>query len=155
MTTLLLALSLLACGGKTAADWRTEAQAALDAGDHGKAITSVDEGLKVAAGDKAAAWGLETVRLHALAKVGKGAETSKELERLEKDFGTQLTAALFRQLADEAKAANDSTGAIDLLAAGDKKFPDDPSFKASIDAIKGAEGVSPEEVERLKALGYL
>ena len=42
-----------------------------------------------------------------------------------------------------------------LLVAGDKAFPDDGSFKEAITTLQGAGNVAPEDVERLKALGYL
>jgi hypothetical protein len=61
---------------------------------------------------------------------------------------------LYRSLADKARAAGDNPGAIEILAAGDKRYPDDPSFRQAIDELK-AGAVSPDEVAKLKALGYL
>lgn len=133
---------------------RAEAQKTLEAGDAAKAMQMADEALKQAGSDKAVAYRLEQVRLDALAKQGKGSEVAKELERLAGSYPEQVKAALYRALADKTKAAGDTPGAIDILAAGDKRFPTDPSFKQAIDEIKNA-GASPEEVEKLKALGYL
>ena len=138
---------------KSAEDQLKEAQAAV-ASDPAKAQQLAEEGLKNAGSDKATAWRLEQVRLEALAKGSKGAEVAKELERLAGTYPQQVTAALYRSLADKTKAAGDTSGAIDILAAGDVRFPADPTSKTAIEEIKGA-GVSAEEVEKLKALGYL
>lgn len=146
--------TLAACGGASPDALRAEAQAALSAGDPAKALQLADQGLTVAKGDKAAAWQLEQLRLDALAQSKQGAQVVSELERLSKDYAAQVTAPLYRSLADKAKAAGDTSGAIDILAAGDKRFPEDPTFKAAIEELKGA-GMNPEEVEKLKALGYL
>lgn len=151
---LLLVAALAACGGKSADDFRGEAQSALDAGDAAKALQLADEGLKAVGSDKAMAWRLHQVRLEALARSTKGAEVAAQLETLSAEYAAQTTAALYRSLADKARAAGDNTGAIDILAAGDKKFPEDPNFKKAIEDLKSS-GVSPEEVEKLKALGYL
>jgi hypothetical protein len=151
---LLLPLLLAACGGKSADDYRADAQKALDGGDAAGAQTAAEEGLKSAGSDKAAAWRLEQIRLEALAKGGKGGQVAAELERLAAAYPQQVTAALYRAMADRVKVAGDRDSAIDILAAGDKRFPDDPAFKTAIEELKTT-GVSPEEVEKLKALGYL
>lgn len=154
-TASLLALVLLvACGGASPDQKRAEAQAALDAGDAAKALQVADEALKSVGSDKAMAWRLESIRLEALAKSGKGTDVARELERLAADYAQQANAALYRSLADKAKAAGDTPGAIEILAAGDKRFPQETTFKTAIEEIKNA-GASPEEVEKLKALGYL
>lgn len=151
---LLALLLLVACGGGSPDQKRAEAQAALDAGDAAKAQQLAEEALKSVGSDKAMAWRLESLRLEALAKAGKGADVAKELERLAAGYAAQVNAPLYRSLADRAKAAGDTTGAIDILAAGDKRFPSETTFKTAIEEIKN-EGASPEEVEKLKALGYL
>ena len=154
-----LLLSLpFACGGKSAADYATEAQSSLDGGDAAKALTLVDEALAQDAVKKDAAgtWRLEQIKLDALAKAGKGGEVVSNLERLSGPYAKQITASLYRSLADKVKAAGDTPGAIDLLAAGDKKFPaDHATFTEAIDALKNSGNLDPAEVERLKALGYL
>lgn len=153
MLHLVLPLLLAACG-TSAEDLRAEAQKSLDAGDAPKAMQLADEGLKAAAGDKAIAYRLEQVRLESLAKQGQGGNVAKELERLAGAYPQQVKAPLYRALADKSKSVGDTPGAIEVLAAGDKRFPEDPSFKEAIDELKNA-GVSPEEVELLEKLGYL
>lgn len=150
----ILVQTLVACGGKSADDLRKEAEAALQAGDPAKAEQIVDEALKGVGSDKAAAWRLEQVKLEAMTKAKKGSAVPAELERLAGAYPQQVTPALYRSLADKAKAGGDTPGAIDILAAGDKRYPEEATFKQAIEEIKSA-GVSAEEVEQLKALGYL
>ena len=148
-----LLLGLVACG-KSAAAWEKEAQAALDAGDGAKAEQSAAEGLKSAGSDKAVAWRLEKVRVEALAKEGKGKDLPPELDRLKAGYPAQATAQFYKAIADKLATAGDKDGQLAVLDAGAKGFPDDKTFLDAIDALKGAAN-SPEDVERLKALGYL
>jgi hypothetical protein len=154
----LLAALLGGCGGRSAADYQKEAQAALDGRDPGKAVEVVRAALANDAvrRDAAAAWRLEQIRLEALAKTGKGGEVKAELDRLAGTYTAQVTPALYRSLGDKTKAAGDIPGAIDILVAGDQRFPKDhASFAEAIEALKNAGGVDPAQVERLRALGYL
>lgn len=155
--TILMAL-LMACGGKTAADYQTEASAALKAKNYPEAISVVEKGLAEDSvkKDTKGAWQLEQLRLEAMCKNKQGAAVVKELDRLAGTNAQQVTAALYRKLANDAKEAGDTPGAIDILAAGDQKFPaEHESFVKEIDALKAGGDLAPEEIERLKALGYL
>lgn len=154
----LVALISWGCGGKSAADYEKAAHAALDEKDNAKAVAIVAEALNANAvrSDAAAAWRLEQIRLEALVRAGKGAEAKTELDRLAATYPNQVTASLYRSLADKTKAAGDMPGAIDILTAGDKRFPaEHASFVEAIDALKQAGGLDPAQVQRLKALGYL
>lgn len=154
----LFATCLAGCGGKSAADYQQEAQAALDARDAAKAIEVADRALadEAVAKDPAAVWRLQQIRLDALAQAGKGAEVAQDVERLAASYPKLVTASLYRALADKAKTAGDTAGAIDILAAGDHRFPaEHASFAEAIDALKSAGGLDPEQVKKLKALGYL
>ena len=155
---LVLVVSLMGCGGKSAADYHRDARAALDGGDAAAALRVADEGLAQDAVRRAAAaaWRLEQVRLEALAKSGKGGDVQRELERLAAAYPGQVNASLYRALADKAKAAGDTEGAIDVLTAGDKRFPTEhASFVEAIEALKSTGSLDPAQVERLKSLGYL
>jgi hypothetical protein len=106
--------------------------------------------------DAAAAWRLEQIRLEALAKSAKGAQVKSELDRLATAYPKQVNASLYRSLADKAKEAGDTAGAIDVLTAGDQRFPaEHASFVEAIDALKASGTLDPEQVQKLKALGYL
>jgi len=158
LTVLLLAALPWGCGAKSAADYQTEAQAALDGRDVPKAIALVTEALQQDSvrADAAAAWRLEQIRLEALAKGAKGADVKTQLDRLATAYPTQVNASLYRSLADKTKTAGDTPGAIDILTAGDQRFPaEHASFVQAIDALKQAGTLDPEQVKRLKSLGYL
>jgi hypothetical protein len=158
MPLVLFTACLAGCGGKSAADYQKDSQAALDGRDNDKAVQIVAEALGQDAvkKDAAAAWRLEQIRLDALARGGKGAQTKTELERLAGAYPKQVYAALYRSLADKARAAGDTAGAIDILTAGDQRFPDEhASFTEAIDTLKKSGELDPGDVERLKSLGYL
>jgi hypothetical protein len=155
---LVLLAVLVACGGKSGTDYHAEARAALDAGKPADAIRLAEEALARddVKQDAPVAWRLEQVRLEALARSGKGAQVKADLDRLAGTYPKQVTASLYRALADRAKEAGDTAGAIDVLTAGDQRFPDEhASFVEAIDALKAAGNLDPAQVQRLKALGYL
>jgi predicted Zn-dependent protease len=153
-TMVAMAVWLMACGGASADDLRTQAVAALDAGDAAKALDLAEQGLAAAAGDKAATWRLESVKLDALARQGKGKDVAAGLDRLAAgDFGAQVTAALHVALADKAASAGDGEGAVYILAAGDKRFPDDAGIDQAL--AKAQKGAGSGVTDALAALGYL
>lgn len=166
MSRWLLVLSLLVvsagvlsgCKGSLA-DHEKDARAALDARDWAKARNISEQALVgVTSGDDAAmAWRLEQIRLDALANDKQGQEIIVTLARLgmNQTYSPQITPALYRSLADKLKAAGDVNGAIDVLVAGDKKFPQEhEAFAKDIEGLKKG-NLDPAQVERLKALGYL
>src|SRR5262245_60642869 len=113
----LFATCLAGCGGKSPADYARDAQAALDRRDAATAIKVSEEGLALDSVKKDAptAWRLEQIRLEALAQSGKGVQVNTELERLATAYPKQVNASLYRSLADKAKAAGDTAGAIEIL----------------------------------------
>lgn len=152
----LVLAALSACGGPDVEQLRKDAQAALDAGDTAKALQLVDTAIPAAGSDAAEVWRLEQIRLDAQARAGQGGDVVASLDRLAKTYDKQLTAALYRSLADKLVAAKDTKGATTLLEAGDKKFPaDHDSFVKAIQELSAGGAMDPAEVERLKALGYL
>ena len=148
---------LLACGASLA-DQEKEARAALDGRDFAKARSLAEAALagSDAASDAPGAWRIEQIRMEALANDKQGAELAATLERLAGKYPTQVTAALYRSMADKLKTAGDNSGAIDVLSAGDKRFPaEHDAFVEAINALQQGGDLDPAEVERLKALGYL
>lgn len=149
---------LAACKGSLA-DREKEARAALDARDYNGARNISEQALVgVTSGDDAAmAWRLEQIRLDALANDKQGQEVIVTLARLGANptYSPQITPALYRSLADKLKTAGDVNGAIDVLVAGDKKFPQEhEQFAKDVEGLKKG-NLDPAQVERLKALGYL
>lgn len=152
-----LALLFVVACGASLADQETGARAALDGRDFAKALQLAEAALAdpAAAKDKAAAWRLEQIRLEALANDKQSAELLSSIERLAGSYEKQITAPLMRSLADKLKAAGDTQGAINVLAAGDKRFPSDhEAFLKDIDALKSA-GIDDAATEQLRQLGYL
>ena len=155
---LFVSVVLAACGNKSGAERLTEAQASLNMGKYDEAVSAADQGLASAdaKGDAALAWRLEQVRLEGLAQGGKGAQVNTDLERLSGTYPKQVTPSLYRALADKVNQAGDTNGAIDLLTAGDKRFPEaHASFVEAIDGMKASGNLDPAQVQKLKALGYL
>ena len=151
-----LLLLLLACNGSLA-DREKEARAARDARDFPKARQIAETALAATTPgqDAAVAWRLEQIRLDALAAEKQGPEVVASLARLAGPYAAQVTPALYRSLADRLKTAGDTTGAIDVLAAGDARFPQEHEiFVKEIEALKKG-NLDPAQVEKLKALGYL
>jgi len=161
MSRWLIVLSLVvlsACKGSLA-DHEKNARAALDARDWTGARNISEQALVgVTSGDDAAmAWRLEQIRLDALANDKQGQEVIVTLARLgaNQSYAPQITPALYRSLADKLKTAGDVDGAIDVLVAGDKKFPQEhEQFVKDIEGLKKG-NLDPAQVERLKSLGYL
>jgi hypothetical protein len=153
---MILVLLSLGCGsGPDPAALQAEVESAIAAKDFPGAVAKADEALKaeVILADPAKAWRFESLRLNALAGGGKGKEVLDSFGRLSAKYDKQLTPALYHSLADKVRAAGDGAGYAELLDAGKKKFPEDPSFQAAIDEMKNS--ADPEEIEKLKALGYL
>jgi hypothetical protein len=154
-----LSLVVLSACKSSLADYEKDARAALDERNWPKARSISDQALVgVTSGDDAAmAWRLEQIRLDALANDKQGQEVVVTLARLgaNQTYGPQVTPALYRSLADKLKTAGDVNGAIDVLVAGDKRFPQEhEQFVKDIDGLKKG-NLDPAQVERLKALGYL
>ncbi|MSQ01963.1 MAG: hypothetical protein EXR71_08725 [Myxococcales bacterium] len=129
--------------------------AAAGAKDFGGAVQQAEAALALPeiSAAPAKAWRFESARLNALAAAGKGADVKSSLERLAVAYPKQVTATTYLALADKVRAAGDGPGGADLLDAGLKKFPGEEGFQRAIDDMKGS--ADPEEIERLKALGYL
>lgn len=156
LAALLVGLALSGCAsGPSAEDFQKGVEAAMAAKDYPGAVQKADEALKdeAIAKDPAKAWRFESMRLHALGEGAKGAEVVAALERLKLPFEKQITPALYRSLAEKLTVAGDGEGTIKVLDAGLKRFPGDPSFQAALDDLK--KSADPEEIEALKALGYL
>lgn len=151
----LILLALLAACGPKLEDHENQARAALNGKDWAGAIAAADLALAHPDADAAAKWRAEQIKLDAMASDGQGTEVLTSLERLGATYAAQVTPALYRALADKVKTAGDTMGAIDILAAGDRKFPaEHENFVKAIEDLK-AGGMDPAEIEKLKALGYL
>lgn len=146
-----------ACGGGIDAK-EDAARAALSDAKYGEAIAQSNEGIKIAVDsqNRPAQWRFELIIVEAMAKSGQGLAVVTELQRLAEAFPKQVNAKLYLSLGSHAKEAGDNNGAIELWAAGDKRFPDQSAqFKAAIDSLQKAGDLAPAELEKLKSLGYI
>lgn len=101
-------------------------------------------------------WGFERIRLEAYARLGDGFQTGDALLRLERNFPAQINASLYLTLAEYLRETGELAEALQLLATGDKKFPDSATdFRAAIEDIKNESQQDEAVVEQLKKLGYL
>lgn len=153
-TALLPALLCLcaACGTSPEASLE-KTQALLADGDYAAAAQSAAQGLAAGA-QGATAWRLELAALEAEARGGKSGEALARLGRLAAgSFAAQLGPPLYVQTAGQLKQAGDAAGAVGVLDAGAKRFPQDADIAQAIERSK-ASG-SPEEIERLRSLGYV
>ncbi len=151
----LAALLLLGCG-KSAADLKESAQAALDAGDLGTAVEQADLAIQVAGTDRAMVWQVEQIRLRALAANGQGGQVVASLARLSGEYSAQLKSSLYVALAGQLRDGGDTSAAIDVLDAGNRAFPAESElFTAAIAELQQGQELDPAEIEKLKALGYL
>jgi len=148
-------LFLIGCGPDLE-KLKNEAQDALSVGNFSQAREISTRALEQAAGsDKRLTWSLERIRLEAQAREGQAAEAREALERLAGEYPGQANASLYLAIASYLHEAGDASGAIEVLLAGDKRFPEESEkFKAQIEKLE-ASGLDPAEIERLRSLGYL
>lgn len=151
-----LAAGALACGASPEG-LRDQAKAALGSGDFAGAVAACDEALAMPEAERPMRWACERIRLEAWAREGQGGDVAANLERLaEGDFAAQVNAPLYITLASYARDAGDPQGAVEILAAGDRRYPDQSeAFASAIDELKSAPQVDDATVEKLKQLGYL
>ena len=151
----LLAALVVGCGEK-AADAKEAAQAALDGGDYPTAIVEADKAVGMAGDDKPVIWQSQQIKLQALAKSGEGAKAATLLEQLAGQFAAQAKSPLYMSAANDLKAADQTSAAIDVLDAGKNRFPDEADkFVSAVQELQTTEELDPAEIEKLKALGYL
>ena len=155
LTPVIALLFLIGCGPDPE-QMKTEAQQALSVGNFSQAREISTRALEqVPDSDKRLTWSLERIRLEALARESQAAEAGQTLERLAAEYPEQAGASLYLAIASYIKDAGDAGGAIDILVAGDKRFPEESEkFEAQIRELQ-AVGLDPAEIERLRSLGYL
>jgi lipopolysaccharide biosynthesis regulator YciM len=151
--TLAIALALAACA-QSARESLDEARLALAESRYADAIATADTGLAGNA-DAVTAWGLELVKLEALARDGRGDDTLAQLEKLAGSRPEQMPANQYSATADQLRAAGQGPAAILALDAGLKRFPDDQTLLALIEEAKTAPAPGSDELEMLRSLGYV
>ena len=151
----LLAVALAVCAcSQTARESLDQARQALAESRYTDAIASADLGLAGDA-DPVTAWGLELVRLEALARAGLGDETLAQLERLAESRPEHVTAGQYAATADQLRTAAEGGATIQVLDLGLKRFPEDPTLLDLIEQAKTAPAAGSDELEMLRSLGYI
>ena len=145
----------MGCGEK-AADVKEAAQVALDAADYPTAVLQADKAIGLAGDDRAVVWQSQQIKLQALARSGDGALAPALLEQLAGSYAAQVKSPLYMSVASDLEKAGQRSAAIDVLDAGNKRFPDESEkFLAAIQELSTSEDIDPAEIEKLRALGYL
>jgi hypothetical protein len=148
---LLALLLLVACGGGP--EERLEkARGLLAAGDYAGAADAASEGLAAGA-EGPVAWRLELVALEGEARSRRTDAVLARLERLAGAWAEQVDGPLYVQTAGQLREAGDAPGAINVLDAGARRFPQDAAIAQAIAQSK--ESGTAAEIERLRSLGYV
>ena len=150
---LLMALALGACA-ETARDSLDAARGALSESRYADAIAAADAGLG-GKPDEVTAWGLELVRLEALARDGHGDDTVAQIQKLSEARPEQVPPNQYSATADQLHSAEQGAAAIQVLDLGLKRFPDDAALLALIEKAKEAPAAGSDELEMLRSLGYV
>jgi hypothetical protein len=151
LAVLALVLTLASCGASPE-EQLEKARGHLAQGAYAEAAAAAVQGLAAGA-EGPTAWRLELAALEGEARGGKAADVLARLDHLAEAWSAQLTGSLYVQTAGQVKEAGDAAGAISVLDAGAKRFPEDPDIAQAIAQSK-ATG-TPEEIERLRSLGYV
>jgi len=150
---LVICLALAACSASPR-ESLDEARQALAESRYADAIAAADAGLGGGA-NEVTVWGLELVKLEALARAGRGEETLVQLGLLAEVRPEQVPASQYSATADQLRAAEQGGAAIQVLDLGLKRFPDEPTLVALIEEAKAAPAPGSDELEMLKSLGYV
>lgn len=145
-------LSVLAACGASPEEQLEQARGQLASGSYGEAEASAAAGLAAGA-EGATAWRLELVALEAEARAKKTEAALARLERLAGAWAKQVGGSLFVQTAGQIRDAGDPAGAIQVLDAGAKRFPEDADVQKAIAQAKA--GGTAAELEQLRSLGYI
>jgi hypothetical protein len=149
-----LAMTLLAACGESARDALDQARKALAETHYSDAITAADAGLSRNP-EAVTSWGLEIVKLEALARSGRGDETVAQLAKLTAAWPDNMQADQFAATADQLRAAGQGAASIQALDQGIKRFPKDPALLAQIEQAKKAPAPGSDELKMLETLGYI
>ena len=146
-------LLLLACA-ESAQEQLSSARQALAESNYDIAIEAAEQGL-AAGGDEVTAWGLQLVRLEALARAGAGEDALALLAQLARERPEQVTPGQYSATAGQLRAAGEGGAAIQALDQGLKRFPEDASLQGLIEEAKQAPAEGSDELEMLRSLGYV
>jgi hypothetical protein len=148
-----IALLAVACS-ESARDLLADARQAVSESRYDDAIAAADRGLATQA-DEVTAWGLELVKLEALARGGQGDAAVAQLEKLAAQRPGQVSARQYSATADQLRSADQRVAAIQALDLGLARFPKDETLRAEIEQAKKAPKAGSGELDMLRSLGYV
>ena len=150
----LFALAALAVGcGSGPQDHLVDARRGLSDAAYDDTIVAAEAGLE-AGPDERTEWGLEMVKLEALARGGYGEEAGNHLSTLEARYPERIPVTQYAATASQLRSAGSRPEAIQVLDYGLQRFPDDPMLTRLI-ALADTEGVDSAELDMLRSLGYV
>ena len=149
---LLACLWLAACGG-TPQDHLGAARAALADASWSDALEEAESGLSASPEDPVA-WGLELVKLEALARSGDGDAALAQLTHLGERYAEWVPPSQYSATASQLRLAGNRPAAIQILDLGLKLHPEDWAIAQLIDQAKEG-STDSEELELLCTLGYV
>jgi hypothetical protein len=147
------ALLLLACS-ESPGESLEAARQALAESQYADAVAAADAGLG-ADPDDLTRWGLELVRLEALARDGRGEDTLAQIEKLARERPEHVPASQYFATSGQLRAADQGPAAIRVLDLGLKRFPEDATLLDLIEQAKAAPAAGSDELEMLRSLGYV
>ncbi|MDJ0846942.1 MAG: hypothetical protein QNK04_01035 [Myxococcota bacterium] len=150
---LLYVAALCGCGS-SAGDHLAEAREELATASWSAAIEAADAGLE-SDPDDVTRWGLELVKLEALARAGEGARAKLQLERITRLHPDHVPPTQFSATADQLRTAGAGPEAIEVLDMGLARHPGDRTLERMIGGASSSGESSPEELEMLRKLGYI
>jgi len=151
---LLIGAWVLAACAQTPRQALETGRQALAESRYDDAVSAADAGL-AGEPDAVTTWGLELVKLEALARGGHGDETVAQLEKLAAARPEQMPAAQYSATADQLKSAGQGPASIRVLDLGLKRFPDDAMLVALMEEAKQAPAAGSDELQMLRSLGYV
>jgi tetratricopeptide (TPR) repeat protein len=147
-----MAFVTLGCGHSAQDELAIARQALADA-DYEEALAAADSGLAEAPDEKTA-WGLELVKLEALARGGHGTAARAQLNALAERHPDRVPVTQYSATAHQLRSAGQKPEAIEVLDAGVKRFPDESMLVRLIGAEDSA-GMESAELDMLRSLGYV
>lgn len=150
----LLSAALMAGCSQSAADHLVQARSALADASYADAVEAADAGLREPGGDERTTWGLQLVRLEALARSGQAEATKALLADLAARHPERIPTSQYAATADQLDKAGQGPAAIEVLDLGMKQYPNDPMIAKLIGAQQSGH-MDPAELEMLRTLGYV
>jgi tetratricopeptide (TPR) repeat protein len=148
----LVLIALLCACEKPPQALLADARQDLASAAYADAVSAAEAGL-AAAPDAATAWGLELVKLDALAWSGRAEEAKGQIQRLAGLHPERMPATEYAATAHQLRLAGQGTTAIEVLDLGAKRYPDDALIARMIG--DSSTSSSPAELEMLRSLGYI